>query len=73
MKQQIRIIKHAGRDVEQDKKEVAGIQINVSTPEKVSSGETVRIVTAWINELRQKKMTDLAVAHALKASLTKTA
>ena len=73
MKKQIRIIKHAGRDVQRDNKDVAEIQVGASPPESVSSGEAVKIVTAWISELRQKKMTDMAVAQAFKASLTKIA
>jgi hypothetical protein len=69
----IRIIKHAERDARQDDKHAAEKQRSNGEPKKESSHETVNIVTAWIGELRQKKMSDLAVARNLQDSMTKTA
>lgn len=71
MNKRIRIIKHAGRGAQRDNKDAADKQECISPTEVVSSLATGKIVRVWINELRRKKMTDLAVAHALKDSLTK--
>jgi hypothetical protein len=73
MNKRIRIIKPAERDAQRDHNDRAVKQESVSPPEIESSRDTATIITSWIGEFRQRKRTELAVAYALKNSITKTA
>ncbi len=73
MNKRIRVIKRGVKEAQPDDNGAAAGKGRIRQPEKVSSLETVKIITTWIGELRRKKMKDLAAAHALKHSLTKIA
>jgi hypothetical protein len=74
MNGRIRIIKGQTKNLPHAERTGAGEEsASVSVTGQPPATSAVEVISAWVAELRQKKKAELALAHAFKESLSKTA